>query len=137
MLVDTHRSLVRTEGELDKYTDPSFHGEDVLVFRLTTDTDDSGDLMTFDDAVEFVADFDDGTGDIVTREEAADMLRHASKLHVGPHDDRYTLTPLETPLRYSFDDQEYVPEDEWDDDPSAESSTPFDCRPGKDFPVTL
>lgn len=138
MLVDTHKSFIATDEAQDN-TDPAAYGRNIIVFRLSWEDNPAGDLMTFDEAVTFVTSFDDDTDDELGAEDARQMLRHSRCVHIGPNDDRYTLTQLAQPLRYCQATETLIPLDEWDDhmESLTESDELFDCRPGIDYPATL
>jgi hypothetical protein len=128
MLLDTQklepeRDYVPSEYERDKK---------VFVFCMTWEGEDEGDLLSFADALNFVATFN-GDASALDFDEARELLDSGHPFRVGPDEDWYRFTALETPMKHNYAG-ELIREDE----PfSPERETPFDCSPGVDYPASM
>jgi len=134
MLVDTKKlHTVKDARQGLNYT-PSEYERDknVFVFRLNWDGEDGGDLLTYADALDFVATFD-GPATTDDIEESRELLDMENSFRVGPDDDWYIIAPLPQPMTHDRFG-ELVALAEKDDSYTTED---FGVRPGVDFPASL
>jgi len=85
------------EGEYPDYynDDKDYTSGDLYLYKVT-DMDGDVEYLTFVEAVGYITMFNTDE-DFTTEQEAREILEAFSTLHIGPDDDRYTITKLDTP----------------------------------------
>lgn len=101
MLVDSRKLHTVKDARKGLDYTPSFYDgdENVFAFRLSWDGEADGDLLTYSDALRFVATFD-GPADDESIEEARELLSKENAFRIGPDDDWYMITPLPEPMTH-------------------------------------
>ncbi len=105
MLVDTTKlQTVQTAHQGIGYTPSDYaHDKRIFAFRLTWDGDEEGDILTYTDALDFVATFpgsEDGTTKEELLSEARELLDSEHAFRLGPDEDWYLITPLPEPMTH-------------------------------------
>lgn len=138
MLLDA-RKMQAVEAPAHREWEPADYDTDQSVYVFTIgwvsegEAPADGDIVSFQEAADFLARPGIDGEDELTLAEAQEILSHGGRVYVGPEDDLYLIAPLPEPMA---EDRwgEVLPLDEINNGGFEE---PFDCRSGVDYPATL